>query len=116
MHEFTNIIFHSFGYKFLKEDPELIQVCSNTKVYDVRNLFDPFYICGNLTGQDQEIIDLVMGKGGMEIVDSILNDILQNKWNEVWIGCKGGRHRSVAICEFLKQKIQCVVYHHHINK
>lgn len=115
-----NLMIHSFGFRFLKSESNLNPLENiNTKIYDVRNLFDPFYIAGDKTGMDQEIIDLVLEKGGTKIVNQIIKDLeSDSNIEEIWIGCKGGRHRSVSICETLKSKLTNIttnIIHHHIH-
>ena len=114
---------NSFGFRFLKSDAKLRFLSDfisteNIKIYDVRNLFDPFYIAGDKTGLDQDVMELVFEKGGSKIVEQILQDINSNpNIDQIWVGCKGGRHRSVAICEILTSKLENFkpVNHHHIN-
>lgn len=97
-----NITIMSFGYKYgLPQDSDL--------VFDVRFLPNPFYIesLKNLTGNDKDVQDYVMGFDITEIFINKLKDMLifllphyikEGKSNLVIsIGCTGGKHRSVTI-------------------
>jgi UPF0042 nucleotide-binding protein len=101
-----NINVTSFGFKYgVPIDADLI--------FDVRFLPNPHYI-DNLrprTGQDQEVYDYVMKWAETQEFLQKLLDLLQylipqyHKEGKsqvvIGIGCTGGKHRSVAIAEYL---------------
>jgi UPF0042 nucleotide-binding protein len=105
----------SFGYRF-KPIPNTME-----KIYDVRQLFNPFKIVGMKTGLDPEVSDLVMQNGGLEISDKIISEIVSLDLKQIAIGCKGGMHRSVAVaCQVAKEieKLGCkaTIFHRDIEK
>ncbi len=101
-------------------------------VFDVRFLPNPFYIpelCRH-TGMDADVRDYVMQnevtKTFMNHLTQLLAFLLPNYRNEgkrrivIAIGCTGGAHRSVAICEatgqFLKEQgYQPVITHRDVD-
>jgi UPF0042 nucleotide-binding protein len=99
-----NII--SFGYKYgIPIDVDLL--------FDVRFLPNPHYVDAlrPLTGQEQEVYDYVMRWPETQEFLSKLLDMLQfliphyiregKSQVAIGIGCTGGKHRSVAIAEYL---------------
>ena len=101
-----SLIFQSFGFKHG-------QPTSTDFMFDVRCLPNPYWepSLREFTGKDEPIIDYL---GEQENVQSMFSDIQQyvERWlpsfeNEnrsyltVSIGCTGGRHRSVYLCELL---------------
>jgi len=101
-----SIIFTSFGFKHgIPADSDY--------VFDVRFLPNPFYESAlrNLSGKDRRVQDFITASG--EIVDFVdqLAVLLQKVFplyrntgkNQIHIavGCTGGRHRSVAVTEWL---------------
>lgn len=99
-----NII--SFGFKYgVPIDADL--------VFDVRFLPNPYYIDAMRpqTGLDQEVNDYVMEfeetKNFLLKLTDLLKFLIPNYQKEgknqlvIGIGCTGGRHRSVAISEYL---------------
>ncbi len=116
-----NITIMSFGYKYgLPQDSDL--------VFDVRFLPNPFYIesLKNLTGNEKDVQDYVMGFNITEIFINKLEDMLtfllphyvkEGKSNLVIsIGCTGGKHRSVTIsnkiASFLTEENYRVLLNH----
>lgn len=96
----------SFGFKYgLPNDADL--------VFDVRCLPNPFYIDNlkNLTGLDQPVKNYVMKfeqtNGFKERLISLIDYMLPLYMKEgksqlvIAIGCTGGKHRSVALAQFL---------------
>ena len=96
----------SFGFKYgIPEDADL--------VFDVRFLPNPFYIpgLGRHTGLDADVRDFVLGhpvtQEFMTKMQSLLTFLIPHYQEEgkhrlsIAIGCTGGAHRSVAICEAL---------------
>ncbi|MDW5299074.1 MAG: RNase adapter RapZ [Sedimentibacter sp.] len=101
-----NITVMSFGYKYgIPQDSDL--------VFDVRFLPNPFYIeeLKNFTGNDKNVQDYVMGFETTTIFIEKLTDLIifllphyikEGKSNLVIsIGCTGGKHRSVAISNYI---------------
>ncbi len=101
-----SLIFQSFGFKHG-------QPTSTDFMFDVRCLPNPYWepSLREFTGKDEPIIDYL---GEQENVQNMFSDIQQyvERWlpsfeNEnrsyltVSIGCTGGRHRSVYLCELL---------------
>ena len=96
----------SFGFKFgMPLDADM--------VFDVRFLPNPFYIpgLGRHTGLDADVRDFVLGhpvtQEFMTKMQSLLTFLIPHYQEEgkhrlsIAIGCTGGAHRSVAICEAL---------------
>lgn len=101
-----HIEMNSFGYKRgLPMQADL--------VFDVRFLPNPFYIpgLGRHTGLDADVRDFVLGhpvtQEFMTKMQSLLTFLIPHYQEEgkhrlsISIGCTGGAHRSVAICEAL---------------
>lgn len=100
-------------------------------VIDVRFLPNPFYEpeLRNKTGNNKEVYDYVMEKEETKQFIKYLKDYLdyvfkcydeQNKSHMiVSIGCTGGQHRSVSICNWLfdqyKTQYQCFKSHRDIG-
>ena len=91
-------------------------------VFDVRFLPNPFYIpelCQH-SGLDADVRDFVMGNEltvtFMKKVTSLLEFLIPNYINEgkhrmvIAIGCTGGAHRSVAICEAVGAHLKEIGY------
>ncbi len=101
----------SFGFKYgLPIDADLI--------FDVRFLPNPYYVemLRPHTGQDPDVYDYVMqwpatreflGKL-LEMIDFLLPQYTKEGKSQIviGIGCTGGRHRSVAIAERLREHLQ----------
>lgn len=104
-HTELSLLFMSFGYKHgIPIDADL--------VFDVRNLPNPFWkqelrVC---TGRDQAVIDFLDDEAEVQAMFTDIYDFL-HKWLPsfkqnrryltVAIGCTGGQHRSVYLCEKL---------------
>ena len=111
----------SFGFKYgIPVDSDL--------VFDVRFLPNPYYVeeLRNKTGDDQEVRDYVMDSEiSHQFYDKLLdmiNFLVPQYIKEgkhhlvISIGCTGGRHRSVTICnlisdELMKQDYRVVKKH-----
>ena len=116
----------SFGFKYgLPNESDL--------VFDVRCLPNPYYVeeLREKTGLDKEVSDYVMSfdetqgviKRILELVDYMLPLYMNEGKSQlvISIGCTGGRHRSVAIDEYighyLKERHKKVFMNHRdINK
>jgi RNase adapter protein RapZ len=101
-----SVTFSSFGHKYgPPRDPDL--------AFDVRFLPNPHYEADlrPLTGFDQRVVDYVARDGRLQefyehvmpLLEYLLPQyVLEGKAHlVVAIGCTGGRHRSVAIAEYL---------------
>ena len=121
---FINIMSFGFKYGIPKE-------CD--MVFDVRFLPNPFYSpeLKPLSGLDAPVSKYVLSHDisvrFMQSLLAMLNFLVPHYISEgkshliVGIGCTGGRHRSVALAEELKnslvlQKHSAVVHHHDIDK
>jgi UPF0042 nucleotide-binding protein len=102
-----NVILTSFGFKFgVPQSADLI--------FDVRFLPNPHFVSElrALTGTDKAVLDYVKKDGNSEVFISKIKDtmdfliplyIKEGKSSlNICIGCTGGRHRSVAVIEELK--------------
>ena len=103
--EFT-ITFQSFGFKHgMPMDADM--------VLDVRFLPNPFYEpeLRDLTGNDLAVYDYVISKEEtqrfLKVLKEMMDEILTSYHSQhkshfmVAIGCTGGQHRSVSICNWL---------------
>ncbi len=108
--ELFKLFLMSFGFKYgIPIDCDL--------VLDVRFLPNPNYVPAlkPLTGLDQTVRKMVFSQGGenfVERTEEYLSYLLPQYIEEgrsfltVGIGCTGGRHRSVAITETLKERFE----------
>lgn len=111
----------SFGYKFgLPLDTDLL--------FDVRFLSNPFYEpeLRYKSGLDREVQEYVMKDTTTKIFLDKIEDLIKflipqytklGKYQiTIAIGCTGGRHRSPAVVEFLKERLEKegyrVIVHH----
>lgn len=117
--EFT-ITFQSFGFKHgMPMDADM--------VIDVRFLPNPFYEpeLRNLNGNDKAVYDYVINSKETQEFTRLLKDLMDNVCQSycqqdkshfvVAIGCTGGQHRSVSICNWLydtyKNQYRCFKSH-----
>jgi UPF0042 nucleotide-binding protein len=111
MSQNLTIIVQSFGFKFgIPIDADL--------VFDVRFLPNPHYVetLRPKTGKDAEVSDYVFKwdvsqeflKKLVDLLDYTLPQYQQEGKTQlvIGIGCTGGKHRSVAITEYLGQRYQ----------
>jgi UPF0042 nucleotide-binding protein len=103
------LTFMSFGFKHGPPREEDL-------AFDVRFLPNPHYEphLRELTGQDHEVIEYIARDGRLEQfyerLDALLDFLLPQYVAEgkahmvIAIGCTGGRHRSVAIAEYLAER------------
>jgi UPF0042 nucleotide-binding protein len=103
------VTFQSFGFKHgPARDPDLL--------FDVRFLPNPHYEADlrPLTGTDRRVVDFINRDGELDafyerllpLLDYLLPEYLAEGKAHlvVAIGCTGGRHRSVAIAEYLTER------------
>lgn len=120
------ILVTSFGFKYgVPYDADL--------VFDVRFLPNPNFVpdLKELTGRQKPVQDFVRKKGMtgtflrklMPLLDFLLPLYVNEGKNylTIAVGCTGGRHRSVAVVEFLKEKfkdrgIEALVRHRDIGR
>ncbi len=86
-------------------------------LFDVRFLANPHFVPGlrEQTGQDAEVLEYLEQQPDFEELISRLADLLafllpryrreNRSYLSVAVGCTGGRHRSVAICERLNKRL-----------
>ncbi|WP_022849758.1 RNase adapter RapZ [Limisalsivibrio acetivorans] len=103
-----NITVQSFGFKYgVPLDSDLL--------FDVRFLKNPHFVdeLRDFTGKDKRVADYVLldskTKKFLQKLKGMLNFLIPNYIDEgkrfltISIGCTGGRHRSVAIVEFISK-------------
>ena len=101
----------SFGFKYgIPQDADL--------VFDVRFLPNPFYLdeLRNMTGNDSEVRDYVMGfeeaATFLDKLEDMISFLLPNYITEgknqliVAIGCTGGKHRSVTLANAFYERMK----------
>jgi len=116
----------SFGFKYgIPIDSDLM--------FDVRFIPNPYYVekLRRLSGKDKEVCQYVFDfeetKVFADKLLDMLNFLIPNYIKEgkshlvISIGCTGGRHRSVAIAEFIAQELKksqnrIIVEHRDIEK
>jgi UPF0042 nucleotide-binding protein len=99
------IFFSSFGFKYgIPKEANY--------VFDVRFIPNPYYVpeLRHLSGKDKEIKDFLLSFGEtnelisncIKLLDFIFPVfIISARSINIMIGCTGGRHRSVALAEWL---------------
>lgn len=124
--EELRIIIFSFGFKHgVPVDATLL--------FDVRFLPNPYYQDNlrPMSGCEPEVSDYVVGSDQgrrfLELLSPLVDLVVEQstvnrKELRIGIGCTGGRHRSVAVVEELKQNleqdqsIELTVFHRDIDK
>lgn len=104
----TALLFQSFGFKHgIPADADL--------VFDVRCLPNPYWVSRlrKLTGLDPEVVDFLESQPEVSEMYEDIRGFVERwlprfernnrSYITVAIGCTGGQHRSVYICEKLKQ-------------
>lgn len=121
-----SVIIFSFGFKYG------VPVDANF-LWDVRFLPNPYWDerLRPLTGRQREIADFVIGsdegKAFLKLFDPLLSAVIGCQQNgtkkllRVAIGCTGGRHRSVAVAEYLtamlgEKNVEVRLFHRDIDK
>ncbi|MBQ9432756.1 MAG: RNase adapter RapZ [Synergistaceae bacterium] len=103
-----SILISSFGYKYgVPQDASFVM--------DVRCLPNPYYVdeLKNLTGEDKPVKDFLLQfqethkflEVAKNFLDFTIPQFLNNVRGQLHIavGCTGGRHRSVAVAEWLNE-------------
>jgi len=87
-------------------------------LFDVRYLSNPHFVPGlrEQTGQDPEVLEYLRKQPDFEEIVLRLTDLLvhllpryrreNRSYLSVAVGCTGGRHRSVAVCERLRVELE----------
>jgi RNase adapter protein RapZ len=87
-------------------------------LFDVRFLVNPHFVPGlrDLTGQDAPVVEFLEQQPDFAEVIQRLGDLLvfllpryrreNRSYLSVAVGCTGGRHRSVAVCERLQRTLE----------
>jgi len=101
----------SFGFKHgIPQGTDLL--------FDVRYLSNPHFVPGlrEQTGQDAAVLEYLRKQPDFEEIVDRLTDLLEHllpryrrenrSYLSVAVGCTGGRHRSVAVCERLKTELE----------
>ncbi|HKH46131.1 MAG TPA: RNase adapter RapZ [Thermoanaerobaculia bacterium] len=101
----------SFGFKHgIPQGTDLL--------FDVRYLSNPHFVPGlrEQTGQDAAVLEYLRKQPDFEEIVDRLTDLLvhllpryrreNRSYLSVAVGCTGGRHRSVAVCERLKSELE----------
>ena len=119
------VSFVSFGYKYgLPSDADLI--------FDVRILDNPFWVeeLKELTGNDEAVYNYVLnGHHAKEYLEKLISyiDFTLNAYDKeekrhlsIYIGCTGGKHRSVTITNYLydyyKENYLCYKRHRELEE
>jgi UPF0042 nucleotide-binding protein len=100
----------SFGFKYgIPLDADFVA--------DMRFLPNPYWVpeLRSRTGQDESVAAYVLGQPGAQefldrmvvMLDPVLDGYLREgrRYVTVGIGCTGGKHRSVAVCEALATRL-----------
>lgn len=100
----SEVIIESFGYKF--GTPDKADVYLN-RTYDVRRkVRNPWNVKGMraLTGKDDAVLKFVERCGGTKYF--IKEIVKYAPYRMIYVGCHGGRHRSVAIAELAARALR----------
>jgi RNase adapter protein RapZ len=121
-----HITLFSFGFKYgLPGDINLL--------WDVRFLPNPYWVesLRPLTGLEKSVADYVLrsaeGREFIKLIEPLVlflvekNILAEKKELHLAVGCTGGRHRSVAVAQALreilqKQPVELTVFHRDIEK
>ena len=121
-----HVVLFSFGFKYgLPQD--------SNYVWDVRFLPNPYWVQSmrHRTGQEKDVAGYALGNPAGEQFLRLLKPLLLFTVEQfrlagktelrLGVGCTGGRHRSVAVVEFLQamlatQPVVLTVFHRDIDK
>ncbi|HEV3455824.1 MAG TPA: RNase adapter RapZ [Thermoanaerobaculia bacterium] len=126
IHETRNEVYRAFAAA--GEEPEMVVSlvsfgfkhgipAGTDLLFDVRFLANPHFVPGlrEQTGQDAAVLEYLAEQPDFEELISRLADLLgfllpryrreNRSYLSVAVGCTGGRHRSVAVCERLKERL-----------
>lgn len=121
-----HITLFSFGFKY--GPPGDINL-----LWDVRFLPNPYWVesLRPLTGLEKSVADYVLrsaeGREFIKLIEPLVlflvekNILAEKKELHLAVGCTGGRHRSVAVAQALreilqKQPVELTVFHRDIEK
>ena len=119
------VILHSFGFKHGYPEAEV--------VWDVRFLPNPYWVeeLRSSSGLEQPVADYVLnnptGRDFLEHLTPLLSFLLEShraagrREITLAVGCTGGRHRSVAVTDYLQKilarsEFELNVYHRDITR
>ena len=106
----------SFGYKHPLPPLQL----SGYAVVDIRHMFEnPHKIprLRGLNGKDQDVKNhIIAGKDFVAMYMHVLQRITAPGIHTAYIGCVGGKHRSVFLAEELAAELKIAVEHRDLNK
>jgi UPF0042 nucleotide-binding protein len=104
----------SFGMKHGLPDPQ-----PYTVTIDIRRMFRNPYrdkTLRYLSGLDERVVLDVMGSENFsQMIEHIRQQITAPGVERAYIGCTGGKHRSVAVAELLGKELGVLVTHRDIN-
>lgn len=95
---------YSFGYKLNGEDQFAVTGHSAPLVIDCRGLYNPHSSpeLRKLTGKDEAVQEAVLtAPGSGPIVHRAMEHLKSSPDAQVAFGCSYGKHRSVALAEYL---------------
>jgi RNase adapter protein RapZ len=127
IHETRNQVYRAFAAS--GEEPEMVVSLvsfgfkhgipyGSDLLFDVRFLANPHFVAGlrEQTGQDAAVLEYLAQQPDFEEVVSRLAELLgfllpryqreNRSYLSVSVGCTGGRHRSVAVAEKLKERLE----------
>lgn len=89
-------------------------------VLDARCLSNPHGIYPGMTGLDKEVQDWLLASSGtgaayMRMRAEAVEHARRNPNATIAIGCHGGRHRSVAMAEWIARSLRCEAHHRELN-
>ena len=127
VHEIRNQVYREFAIRRGEEPSMVLSLVSfgfkhgippgTDLLFDVRYLSNPHFVPGlrEQTGQDGAVLDYLRKQPDFEEIIARLTDLLvhllpryrqeNRSYLSVAVGCTGGRHRSVAVCECLCQEL-----------
>lgn len=105
----------SFGYKHHKSPPT---GSNKDLVIDVRRaLPNPYRYHPNQTGKDEAVQKFFWGFDEIHVrLDAIAAQVARCYTGDVYIGCVGGKHRSVFVAEDMARRFSRAVEHLDIDK
>ncbi|HBL30180.1 MAG TPA: RNase adapter RapZ [Acidobacteria bacterium] len=127
VHEIRNQVYREFAIRRGEEPSMVLSLVSfgfkhgippgTDLLFDVRYLSNPHFVPGlrEQTGQDGAVLDYLRKQPDFEEIIARLTDLLvhllpryrqeNRSYLSVAVGCTGGRHRSVAVCECLCKEL-----------
>jgi UPF0042 nucleotide-binding protein len=128
VHEIRNQVYREFASHPGEEPGMVLSLVSfgfkhgipqgTDMLFDVRYLSNPHFVPGlrEQTGQDEPVVEYLRKQPDFEEIVERITDLLihllpryrreNRSYLSVAVGCTGGRHRSVAVCERLKTELE----------